>query len=163
MNQAHYSPLVVLMALVLVPVPAARADVLDNPQLENARALIEETQEALIRSDLRLTPEEDAAFWPLYESYRSATLPVRNRYVTLITNYLRRYDAGTLDDDYAAQMLRDYFDIRITLLETREGFIDRFATILPMLKVARFYQLENKLSADVEAELALIVPLVEDD
>jgi hypothetical protein len=30
-----------------------------------------------------------------------------------------------------------------------------------MLKVARFYQLENKMNADVDAELALLVPLVE--
>ncbi len=30
-----------------------------------------------------------------------------------------------------------------------------------MLKVARFYQLENKMNATIDAELALVVPLVE--
>jgi hypothetical protein len=48
------------------------------------------------------------------------------------------------------------------LMEVRKRYVSEFAKILPMLKVARFYQLENKLAADVEAELALLVPLVED-
>jgi hypothetical protein len=47
-------------------------------------------------------------------------------------------------------------------MEVRKRYVSEFAKILPMLKVARFYQLENKLAADVEAELALLVPLVED-
>ena len=31
----------------------------------------------------------------------------------------------------------------------------------PELKVARFYQLENKMDAELDAQLALFVPLVE--
>lgn len=153
---------VTLLLLLFVTAESyAQGGTLGNPQLENARALIQATQEALIRNDLRLTSDEEAAFWPLWEEYRAATLPIRDRYVLLIAEYLRRYDAGTLDDAYAAEVLDAYFEIKIGLLETRESFIDRFAENLPMLKVARFYQLENKLTADVDAEIALIVPLFE--
>ena len=152
---------VLLTMLAMSGVSTAQDGTLDNPQLEKARALIQATQEALIRNDLRLTAAEEEEFWPLWEQYREATLPIRDRYVLLIAEYLRRYDAGTLDDAYAASVLDDYFEIRIGLLETRESFIDEFAAVLPMPKVARLYQLENKLTADVDAELALLVPLFE--
>ncbi len=31
-----------------------------------------------------------------------------------------------------------------------------------MLKVVRFYQLENKMDAEIDAELAVFIPLMED-
>ena len=159
MTLAHFLRVVPLLMLAAAPQAIAQDDTLGNPQLENARALIQATQEALIRNDLRLTADEEVGFWPLWEEYRAATLPIRDRYVLLIAEYLRRYDAGTLDDAYAERVLTDYFEIKTGLLETRESFVERFAAVLPMLKVARLYQLENKLTADVDAELALIVPL----
>jgi hypothetical protein len=150
------------MALLAVNAQA-QDDVLANADMQAARESIEATQETFIRNDLGLTAEEDAVFWPLFEQYRADTLPLRDRYVVLFANFLRRYDAGTLTADYAEAMLRDFFEIRIGLLQIREDYIDDFAEILPMLKVVRLYQLENKLTADVEAELSLIVPLVEVD
>ncbi len=33
--------------------------------------------------------------------------------------------------------------------------------ILPSLKVAHFYQLENKMNAEIDASLALVVPLMD--
>jgi hypothetical protein len=39
--------------------------------------------------------------------------------------------------------------------------VPRFREVLPVLKVARFYQLENKMDAEIDAQLALVIPLVE--
>ena len=139
----------------------AQGDVLDNPEFAAARKMIQESQEAIIREDIRLTAAEEADFWPLYERYRADTLPVRDRYVMLIADYMRQYESGILTDDYARQMIDGYFDVKGDLLKIRKSYVRRFAKVLPMLKVARFYQLENKMAADIEAELALLVPLVE--
>jgi len=68
---------------------------------------------------------------------------------------------GLLTDEYAEKMLENYFDIKSAPLSTRKNYIQQFGKIMPMLKVARFYQLENKINADVEPELALLVPLFE--
>lgn len=135
--------------------------VMDNPEFQAARSMVQESQLAIIREDLRLDAEESAAFWPLFEQYRADTLPVRDRYIQLIADYMRQYESGVLTDEYAAQMIDGYFAVKEELMAIRKSYIPRFAEILPMLKVARFYQLENKMSADVEAELALLVPLVE--
>lgn len=130
-------------------------------QLAEARALIQESQDTIIREDLGLTPAEASAFWPLYENYRAAIRPIQDRYVELIIEYMRRYEAGQFSDDYADGMLDDYFDIKNDLLRVRKRHIRQFDKILPGLKVARFYQLENKFFANIDAELALSVPLIE--
>ena len=108
-----------------------------------------------------MTPAEQQGFWPLYEEYRAETLPIRDRYIGQIADYMRQYETGILTNEYAEGMIDGYFEVKEDLLRVRKNYVSRFADILPMLKVARFYQLENKMSADVEAELALLVPLVE--
>jgi len=151
------------VSLVSVPAHAQNSGsgAMSNPGLANARAMIRESQEATIRSELRLTEAEQATFWPLYREYRADMLPIQDRYVALIAGYLQNYESGVLTDDYADELLDDYFDIKSDLLRMRKSYIRKFKRQLPTLKVARFYQLENKMSADVDAELALLVPLVE--
>jgi hypothetical protein len=139
----------------------AQSRVLDNPKFIAARQMINESQDAVVRDELRLTAEEDALFWPLYEEYKADTLPVRDRYIGLIADYMRQYETGILTNEFAKKMMDDYFDVKLDLIKIRKRYIKRFGKIMPMLKVARFYQLENKMAADVEAELALLVPLVE--
>ena len=46
-------------------------------------------------------------------------------------------------------------------LRVQQKFVRKFRKVLPEVKVARFYQLENKMDAEVEAQLAVVVPLVE--
>lgn len=140
---------------------AGDLDVLTGQELANARTMIQEGREAIIREDLHLNIEEEAAFWPLYAEYRADLMPIQDRSVVLTANYMRQYESGMLTDEYAEEMLEGYFSIKIDLLKAREKYIRRFKKILPMLKVARFYQLENKMNADIDAELAFLVPLIE--
>lgn len=130
-------------------------------QLAEARALIQESQNTIVREELRLSAAEDAAFWPLYGRYRDALQPIQDRYVAMIVEYMRNYEAGHFSDEYAKRMLDDYFEIKSDLLSERKNFLPQFGEILPTRKVALFYQLENKFFANVDAELALAVPLIE--
>jgi hypothetical protein len=159
----HRVMFVVLAAGAAATVTAQSTDtgILSNQDLANARAMIREGQETVIREELKLTAEEEAAFWPLYAEYRADMLPIQDRYVTLIFGYMRQYESGVLTDNYAEEMLEGYFSVKNDLLRTRKKYIRQFRKTLPMLKVARFYQLENKMNADIDAELALLVPLVE--
>lgn len=132
-----------------------------SDRLEHARALVQASQVAILRAELGLTSEESAAFWPVYEAYVEETTIVRDRYVALIVEYLGHMNNGTLTDDVAGRMLADYFGIRKELLDTRSAWVDRFAEVLPMVRVARFTQLENQLQANIDIELALVIPLAE--
>ena len=100
-------------------------DATAGQQLAEARALIQESQDTIVREELSLTAAEAAAFWPLYERYRATIRPIQDRYVELIVDYMRRYEAGRFSDEYAAGMLGDYFEIKSELLHERKQFIPK--------------------------------------
>ena len=101
MSHSAFRIFFAILGLALAINLPAQGDVLDNPEFAAARKMIQESQEAIIREDIRLTAAEEADFWPLYERYRADTLPVRDRYVMLIADYMRQYESGILTDDYA--------------------------------------------------------------
>ncbi len=148
-------------AVTSVSAKGGDSDILSDQELANARAMLQEGRETIIREELRMTADEEAAFWPLYEDYRADMMPIQDRYIALIADYMRQYESGELTDEDAEEMLEGYFDIKSDLLRKRKKYVRQFRKILPMLKVARFYQLENKMNAAIDAELALLVPLVE--
>lgn len=156
------------LLLIIVMLGAAAAfgqdsgsSVLENPALANARALLQAGREEIIREDLRMSDEESAGFWPVYEEYRAEIMVVRDRQATMVADFLKTYNEGVLTNEYAEVLIKDHFDIKGDLLRVQEKFVRKFRKVLPALKVARFYQLENKMDAETDAQLALFVPLVD--
>lgn len=84
-----------------------------------------------------------------------------DRYTAMITEYMGRYDRGDLSDEYASDLMETFFSIKRDLLDVKMKYLPKFKKSLPALKVARFYQLENKIEAEIDAQLALAVPLIE--
>ena len=142
----------------ILSLPLSTAIVIDLlPRLARLRLNSGVTVDA--RTELRLTDDESAAFWPLYETSRAESDAVRDRYAALIKEYVRRYDAADLTDEYADRIIDEYFDIQKDRLGVQEEFLPRFREVMPALKVARFYQLEHKTNAEIDAQLALVIPL----
>ncbi len=149
-----------LAASVMVVTPADAQSVANPDEVEEGRAMIAAGRKELVRLELRLSDEESAAFWPIYDKYTAATRDAQDRHAALIMRYVDRYDAGDLGDDYADELLTDYFTIRQDLLDVRRAYIPKFKAVLPAMKVARFYQLENKINAEIDAQLAEAIPLI---
>ena len=155
--------LMVLAALVSSPsyTQDDQSDVLGNPELANARALLLAGRTEIVREDMHLSEEEAAGFWPIYDAYIESLATVRERKATLIASFVRTYRDGLLTEEYAEWLLSENFAIRRDWLAVQESFVPKFREVLPATKVARFIQLENKMDAEVDARLALVIPLVE--
>jgi len=134
---------------------------LGNPELAQARALLQAGREQIIREELRLTEEEAEGFWPVYAEYIAELAVVRDRKAKLVAGFMQAYRDGTFSDEYAEWLIDENFAIRSEWMRVQQQFLPRFRYVLPVVKVARFYQLENKMDAEVDAQLALVVPLVE--
>lgn len=128
---------------------------------EQGRAMIRDARLEIVRSEFSLTAEQDAKFWPLYATYRGKMDAIQDRYGDMVADYIRRYDDANLTDAYADEMIADYFEIQKELLATQEKYLPKFRSILPGLEVAKLFQIENKINADIDAQLANAIPLVE--
>jgi hypothetical protein len=126
-----------------------------------ARELLQAGRREIIAEELRLTDAEAESFWPVYDKYQADMMVVRDRYVEIIGGYLARYEAGDLSDKYAKDLLDDWLDYKADKLKVTKQYVRKFGRVLSMRKVVRFYQLENKMDAEIDAELAVFVPLMD--
>jgi hypothetical protein len=121
------------------------------------RAAIQVRRQALVTAAMDLDAKEAAAFWPLYREYRDAMAKVNDRTAALLVNYLGAFD--NLSDDTAKRMLDEYLRIERDRTALKAKYVPRFRKIIPERKVARYFHVENKLDAFVNAELAQMIPL----
>ena len=132
-----------------------------NAQLDQARAELQAGRDQIIREDLQLSESELAAFWPLYEEYVATLAPLRDRKADLVTKFLEAYQAGEFNDEFAAWLIEENFAIKANWMKVQLDFVPRFREVVSVQHVARFIQLENKMDAEVDAQLAIAVPLVQ--
>jgi hypothetical protein len=145
------------------PAQSTDQDILEDKRVAEARALMQAGRDEIIEFEMGLTEDEAERFWPLYKSYRAEVMVVRDRYAAMIGGFLRAYDAGDLNDAYAEELLDEWLQYKEDLLKVQKQHVRKFRKVLPVRKVARFYQLENKMDAEIDAELAVFVPLMEAD
>ena len=127
-------------------------------QVEAARTLMRADRKLLIMSEARLTPAEAEAFWPIYEQYANDIAEASDLRVKLITDYAANYD--DLSDELADSLVKDLLAYQVKMHKVRKSYVRKFKKVLPATKVARFYQLENKLDALIAFNLAAKIPLI---
>lgn len=156
-----FSVFVGLLMTAAMPGQGEAASPAANPELAKAREVMQEGRELIIREDLRMTEEEARGFWPVYKDYVAALAVVRDRKAELVTRFMQAYSDGSISEEKAEWLIAENFEIKQDWLQVQQRFVHKFRKVLPAAKVARFYQLENKMDAEVDAQLALVVPLVE--
>jgi len=142
--------------LVVLAAGAARAQTVKET-LEVTRQAIESQRRVLVSGALPLTDAEGDAFWPLYDAYEKERRPLDEQANKLVADFLAA--AATLTDAQARAMLDKALKVDESRLRVRREFLERMAKAIPPRKVARFYQIDNKLDAVVRADLARQIPL----
>ncbi|PYR40867.1 MAG: hypothetical protein DMF95_32435, partial [Acidobacteria bacterium] len=114
----------------------------------------------LVAVNLRLTDEEAARFWPVYDRYQQDLAGVQDRLVKVIDDYTASF--RNLSDEKAMKLVEDYLAAEADRAKVRRDHLAEFAKTIPGRKVARFYQIENKMDAVVRYDLAATIPVVEE-
>lgn len=125
--------------------------------IELTRAMIQVQRQALVTAAMDLEPKEAEVFWPLYREYRVEMAKVGDRFVRLLVSFLEDYDS--LSDQAAISMLNEYLSIELARNSVKAQYVAQFQKALPARKVARFFQVDNKLDAFLNADLARQIPL----
>lgn len=159
-----FVPAVLLAAWV--PVVAQAGDSLKShdvfkQEIELTRAALETQRKAVIAQSLQLFAEEESAFWSVYNDYRAEMQKVGNQHVAVITDYADAYRNNSVSDKQAAKLLDRYLKVMQNRIKVKKAFVRKFKKVLPAKKVARFYQIDNRLDLLLNLQIAEGVPLVE--
>ena len=133
------------------------ADVTD--QIREGQRLIRAEFRQFLLKEMKLSRDEEQAFWPLYERYSAEMRVINDRYFVVVAEYMDLYNRGQIDDAAANRLIDSYFNARLEVLKFRQSYVSKFRDVMSGVSVARFYQLENKVQAEVDAALAVGIPL----
>ena len=146
----------VAMLTVFIVSPMAQEKPADNMQL--VREKIQTDKKLFIAQNMNLTESEAKVFWPVYENYQKDLEKLVDKTVKLIENYSANYQ--TMTEEAAKELINGYLAIEGERVALMKSFLPKFRKVLPEKKVARYYQLENKIDAVVNYGLAKQIPLV---
>ena len=132
----------------------------DKPadQMDLIREKLRADKKLVVAEALALTEVEAKAFWPVYNAYQSDMVTHYDKMLALIDQFAKSYDSMT--DATSTKLLNDYLALEANHVALLRSYLPRFQKVLPAKKVARLYQVENKIRALVNYDLARQIPLV---
>ena len=126
-------------------------------EMDSVRAAVRSDRRKIVALAMDLTTDETQKFWPLYAEYRDLSTKQGDRLTAIIMEYGKNY--STLSDAQATKLMQDYAALDQDRINLRTTYVKKFAAFLPPKKLMRYFQLENKLDAIVNFDLAASIPL----
>lgn len=131
----------------------------NSEEVKLAQEIAQKQKKLIILENLELTTEEQKAFLPVYDEYQEARGKNNEALGRLIVDFAKNYESMT--DDKALALLNEVLTVKQGRLDIKKSYLGKFKAVLPGKKVARYYQIESKLEALAEVELAEVIPLVQ--
>ena len=129
-----------------------------EPAIEMLRKDVGRDRREIVKANMLLTNSEAAVFWPLYDQYRTEIHKVGDRRLKVISDYAANRDS--MSEDEANRILKERLDIEKEKIDIREKYVKKFQKELSARTTARFFQIDQKLDAAVDAALAARIPLI---
>jgi hypothetical protein len=151
---------VIVIGCVLACLGDMMAVAQDRPadNMEILREKVRADKRLVVASVLELTENEARVFWPVYNAYQSDMVAHYDQLFKLIDDYAVAY--RTMTDERATKLLADYLALEGHNVAVLNAYVPRFQKVLPARKLVRLYQVENKVRALVNYELARSIPFV---
>jgi len=114
-------------------------------------------RKATVGANMNLTPDEASKFWPVYDAYEARMDSIEDRHVRELKEFAAKYQNYT--DADARKKLDEVMAIQQARLDVQKDFIPKFLAVVSQIKVTRFYQIDNKIQALIQCDIAQLVPL----
>jgi hypothetical protein len=151
------------IALLLLAVggpSAARAQDKSADNMDILREKIRADKKLLVAGNMELTESEAKGFWPIYDQYQQDLDKLNRRIATVIDGYAEDFRNRSLTDDKAKKLINEALAIDKAEGALKGTYAPKLSKVLPVRKVVRYLQIENKIRAVVRYDIASGVPLV---
>ena len=148
----------ILAILVAAFTPAIVLAQTVDDAIQLTRSAIQTERQAVVAANLGLNESESVVFWPMYRDYRNAVNQAADAKVDILRRLFSDYE--TLTDDEAMSLLDDHLAFEKEMLKIRTSYAKKMSKVLAGRTVARFFQIENKMDAIIDYEMAGEIPLV---
>lgn len=164
-------PLIVLAGTCLVHAPridpqaegsaqsAAKEQSGIDQNIELLRKDIRSARKQLVAANLRLTDDQATRFWPVYDGYTAELTKIGNQKTALIKEYTDQW--GSMTDEQASNLITRSLAVDEQIAQLRVKYMPIFGKAVPGKVVATFFQLDRRVQALIDIQLASQIPLVQ--
>jgi hypothetical protein len=114
----------------------------------------------LIAANLTLTDAEATKFWPVYDQYSAEMTKIGDQRYALIKEYAQNF--GSLTDDQALSLTNRSLALDDAVEKLRIKYVPIINKVLPGKKTATFFQMDRRITALIDLQLASQIPLVQE-
>jgi hypothetical protein len=150
---------IVILLFGFTPQSMAQDKPADNMQI--LRDKIKADKKLVVATNMELTEAEAKEFWPIYDQYQKELQKINQRIAKVLDSYADDNRRKSLTDDKAKKLIDEAVAIDQDEANIKSTFAPKLGKVLPVKKVARYLQIENKIRALVRYDLAQGVPLVQ--
>ena len=147
-----------IMLFGFAPLSFAQDKRADN--MEILRDKIRADKKLVVATNMELTESEAKNFWPIYDQYQKDLQNINGRILAVLESYAADLKGKSLTDDKAKKLIDEALAIEQAEANLKSTYAPKLGKALPVRKVARYLQIENKIRAVVKYDLAQGVPLV---
>ena len=159
----------VLASASIFALPAARAQAapatkdsqsVSEQDIQLLRQDVRSKKKQLIAANLTLTDVEATKFWPVYDQYSAEMTTLADQRYALIKDYAQNF--GTLTDVQALSLINRSLALDERVAQLRIKYVPIINKVLPGKKTATFFQMDRRITAMIDIQLAAQIPLVQD-
>jgi hypothetical protein len=154
----NISAILFIIVSLIAPVVVAEDKIADVTDMQALRAAVKSDKKAFVASTMNLTSAEAKKFWPIYDAYQRS-VDVSNQRRALAIEAVIAKDQS-LSNLYARNLANELIANDEAEIRARRTLHNRIMRALPPNKAARYLQLESKIRAVQDYDIASTIPLV---
>jgi hypothetical protein len=120
---------------------------------------IRSKKKQMVAANLQLTDTEATKFWPVYDQYTAELVKINDEKYAVIKAYADAW--GNMTDAQALDLTNRALGVEQNVTQLRMKYVPIFNKVIPGTKVATFFQIERRLQAVIDLQLASQLPLVQ--
>ena len=149
-----------LFVAITLATPLYALDTAAQTDMQILLDKVKADKKLLVANNMSLTDAESQAFWPVYDSYQKDLGAINQRTIKLIKSYADAWNSQTIYDTVAKKLLNELVAVKAAEGNLPKTYAPKFLAVLPAMKAARYLQIETKIRAAINYELATRIPLV---
>jgi hypothetical protein len=130
-----------------------------DQDIDLMRKDVRSQKKQIIAANLQLTDAEAVKFWPLYDQYTAELVKINDSKYAAIKDYATNYD--TMTDDKALSLTRQILGVDQSVAQLRQKYVPIVSKVISGKKTALFFQLDRRLTALIDLQLASAIPMVQ--
>ncbi|HWW01935.1 MAG TPA: hypothetical protein VNZ64_19705 [Candidatus Acidoferrum sp.] len=126
--------------------------------VELARSDLRHERSVIFAQNLPLTESEAVDFWPVQRDYENELGKLLDERYALIAQFVHEF--GSMTDAQATSLANKVFDLEQKRTALKRKYFKKYCKVIPPVKAARFFQIDNQLNMALDLQVAALLPLI---